>query len=162
MQKYFIVIAVAIVLGVAWYALSPLLRNVEMDEASPLANLPPQELEDPGAGNGQGMTEGVLARAEFVPKAHDVEGQAQLIRVGDEYTVRFENFKTINGPDVNIYLATDTSAEDFVDLGDIKATEGNVNYTVPADTDFTKYDTVLVWCKDFSVLFSYAELENTF
>jgi len=156
-KKTVLFVIIAIAFGIAWYAFSPLLRNIKMDEASPLASLPPTFTEDPGAGNGQGMTEGVLARADFVEKAHDVEGQAQLIRVGDDYTIRFENFKTINGPDVNIYLATDTTAEDFVDLGDIRATEGNVNYEVPAGTDVEKYDTVLVWCKDFSVLFSYAE-----
>lgn len=157
MKKVFFVIIFLVIVAVAWYALSPLLRNIEADEVSPLANLPPQELEDPGVGNGQGA-DGVVATADFVPKAHEVEGRAQLIRIGDEYTVRFEDFKTINGPDVNIYLATDTTAEDFIDLGDIRATEGNVNYEVPAGTDVEKYDTVLVWCKDFSVLFSYAEL----
>ena len=132
-----------------------------MDEASPIAVAEPGVIqEDPGEGNGQGTTAGVLSRADFVAQAHEVEGTAQLIKVGDEYTVRFEDFKSINGPDVNIYLATDTTNSDFIDLGDIKATSGNVNYAVPAGTDLEKYDTVLVWCKAFSVLFSYAELQE--
>ena len=152
-KKTVLFIVIAIALGIVWYALSPLLRNIKMDEASPLENVGVVDgQDDPLSG------EGIRATADFVPKAHAVEGQAQLINVGGDYTVRFENFKTINGPDVHIYLATDILAEDFIDLGSIKATEGNVNYAVPDGTDFQKYDTVLVWCKDFSVLFSYAEL----
>jgi hypothetical protein len=54
-------------------------------------------------------------------------------------------------------LATDRSASDYIDLGKIKATKGNVNYGIPSDVDLEKYDTVLVWCVPFEVLFSYAE-----
>ena len=46
----------------------------------------------------------------------------------------------------------------MIDLGIIKATKGNVNYEIPQDIDTTKYNKVLVWCKPFKVLFSYAEL----
>jgi len=45
---------------------------------------------------------------------------------------------------------------DFVNLGRIRATEGNVNYEIPEGTDLTKYKNVLIWCRAFSVLFSYA------
>ncbi len=154
MKRIVIIIGIVVALGVAYYALSPLWRNVTLDEVSPLAAVVavPDQV-DPSS------SDGVLASAQFVAQAHEVEGRAQLIKIGADHTVRFEDFKTINGPDVNIYLATDTSAQDFIDLGDIKATEGNMNYAVPAETDFTKYDTVLVWCKDFNVLFSYAELK---
>lgn len=161
MKKIVLAVIVLGLLGFAYYTISPLWRNIESNEASPLATLPETDTEALNTNEEQQTTDGVLATADFIPKAHDVEGRAQLIKIGDEYTVRFEDFKTINGPDVQIYLATDTSADDFVDLGDIKATDGNVNYVVPAGTDVQKYDTVLVWCKAFSVLFSYAELQQS-
>ncbi len=101
----------------------------------------------------------VLSQAPFIASAHDVQGKALLIDTGKEKIIRFENFKTINGPALRIYLATDLSAKDFVDLGEIKATEGNVNYQLPAGTDTSKYKNVLVWCKAFSILFSYAQLQ---
>ena len=64
----------------------------------------------------------------------------------------------MNGPDLHIYLSADLDAKDYVDLGAIKATKGNVNYDVPAATDTEKYRYVLVWCEPFRVLFGYAEL----
>jgi hypothetical protein len=157
MKKLFFAALFIAIVGFAYYTISPLWRNIEMDEASPLMTREPTFVEDPGAGNGQAMTDGVRARADLVAKAHEVEGNVQLIKAGDEHYIRFEDLKTINGPDLKIYLASDTTADDFIDLGSIKATEGNVNYTVPEGTDFEKYDTVLIWCKAFSVLFSYAE-----
>ena len=65
-----------------------------------------------------------------------------------------------NGPDLYVYLATDKSTSDFVDLGKLKANNGNQNYEVPEGTDLTKYDTVLIWCKSFSVLFGSADLKS--
>ncbi len=54
---------------------------------------------------------------------------------------------------------TDKSASDFVDFGRLKANIGNQNYEIPEETDLTKYDTVLIWCKAFSVLFGSADLK---
>jgi hypothetical protein len=45
-----------------------------------------------------------------------------------------------------------------VDLGRLKANIGNQNYPIPNGTDMTKYDTALIWCRAFSVLFGSAEL----
>ena len=99
----------------------------------------------------------VLSEASLIASAHEVEGKVLLIQNGPRQMVRFENLKTINGPDLRIYLATDLKATDIVDLGRIKATEGNVNYTIPNGTDTQKYRNVLIWCRAFSVLFSSAE-----
>ena len=101
----------------------------------------------------------LLAQGEFKPRAHEVMGKALLIKTGDSKVLRFEDFETINGPDLHIWLASSLGDEDYVDLGPIKATKGNVNYDVPSDVDTNKYDKVLVWCVPFGVLFSYAELE---
>jgi Electron transfer DM13 len=43
-------------------------------------------------------------------------------------------------------------------LGKLKANNGNQNYDIPSQTDLTKYETVLIWCRPFSVLFESAEL----
>jgi hypothetical protein len=60
-----------------------------------------------------------------------------------------------------VYLSTDRQASDFLDLGRLKANNGNQNYDIPEGTDLSKYDTVLVWCKQFSVLFGSAELTSS-
>lgn len=96
-------------------------------------------------------------RSEMIPNAHEVSGEALIVNSGDKRFLRFENLKTINGPDLRIYLSADLDAKDFVDLGVIRATEGNVNYEIPAGTDLTKYKYAMIWCRAFGVLFSYAE-----
>jgi hypothetical protein len=92
---------------------------------------------------------------------HNAEGTAREINLenGKQF-IRLENFEVTNGPDLYVYLATDKSTSDFVDLGKLKANNGNQNYEVPEGTDLTKYDTVLIWCKSFSVLFGSADLKS--
>jgi hypothetical protein len=90
---------------------------------------------------------------------HNAEGVAKEIDTEDgRKFIRFENFKVTNGPDLYVYLATDQSASDFVDIGKLKANNGNQNYEIPDGTDLAKYKTVVIWCKAFSVLFGSAEL----
>jgi hypothetical protein len=92
---------------------------------------------------------------------HNAEGIAREISLEDgKKFIRFENFKVTNGPDLFVYLATDKSASDFVDIGRLKANNGNQNYPIPEGTDLTKYGTVLIWCKAFSVLFGSADLKS--
>jgi hypothetical protein len=74
--------------------------------------------------------------------------------------LRLEDFKSTNGPDLYVYLSTDKgAATDFVNLGRLKGNIGNQNYDIPKRTDLSKYDTVLIWCRAFSVLFGSAELK---
>jgi hypothetical protein len=92
---------------------------------------------------------------------HNAKGIVKIIPL--EYgsnVLRLENFKSTNGPNVHVYLSTDKSASDFVDLRRLKANNGNQNYDIPNRTNLSKYKTVLIWCKDFSVLFGSAELSN--
>ena len=92
---------------------------------------------------------------------HNAEGVAKVITLQDGNRVlRLENLKATNGPDLYVYLATDKGASDFVDLGRLKGNIGNQNYNIPQGTDLTKYNTVLIWCKSFSVLFGSAILAS--
>ncbi len=158
-QKFTYGVIIVVVLGLAYYLVSPLWRITVADDASPLAaqeqlpmpaitTLPVETPNQPR----------ILAQGDFVAKAHGVQGKALLIEHNGKQTLRFENFETIDGPDVHIYLSSDFSNKDIIDLGDIKATKGNVNYDIPAGVDTTKYNKVLVWCVKFHVLFSAAEL----
>jgi hypothetical protein len=92
---------------------------------------------------------------------HNAEGIAKVVALNDGTSVlRLENFKSTNGPDLYVYLATDKSASDIVNLGRLKGNIGNQNYPIPGGTDLTKYNTALVWCKAFSVLFGSAQLAS--
>lgn len=91
---------------------------------------------------------------------HNAEGQAKVIQLSDGSNfLRLENFRSTNGPDLYVYLSTDKSASDFVNLGRLKGNVGDQNYEIPDGTDLSKYDTALIWCQAFSVLFGSAELE---
>ena len=93
---------------------------------------------------------------------HNAEGEAKVIPIQnqDSNILRLENLRVTNGPDLYVYLATDKTASDFVNVGKLKANNGNQNYNISAGTDLTKYDTVLIWCRPFSVLFGSAELSS--
>jgi Electron transfer DM13 len=93
---------------------------------------------------------------------HNAEGIAKVIPLQDGSSIlRLENLHVTNGPDLYVYLSPDKSASDFIDIGKLKANNGNQNYEIPAGTDISKYDTVLIWCRPFSVLFGSAELSGT-
>ena len=135
--------SLATIAVVAMFIISPYFYDVTVDEALPTASA-----EFP-AGKFVGSGDGI----------HEVEGDVLIIKLedGSQY-VRFENFKSTNGPDLYVYLATDDKASDFVNLGLLKGNIGNQNYEIPEGVDLSKYNKVLVWCKAFSILFGSAEL----
>ncbi len=180
MKKIPISLGVIVVLAVAYWLLSPFWRNVTLDEKLPgttntaitdnlsamdagtKADFEKQtmEMRDEMMEKSDAMPAKqttVMGRANMVARAHDVEGEALLVTSGNETFLRFENLKTINGPDLRIYLSSGLNDDDIVDLGPIRATEGNVNYAIPAGTDLSKYKNAMIWCRAFGVLFSYAQ-----
>jgi hypothetical protein len=90
---------------------------------------------------------------------HNAEGVAKIIQLANGTDIlRLENFKATNGPDLYVYLSTDKTNADIVNLGRLKGNIGNQNYLIPAGTDITKYNTALIWCRAFSVIFGSAQL----
>jgi Electron transfer DM13 len=65
-----------------------------------------------------------------------------------------------NGPDLYVYLSTNKDISDIVNLGRLKGNIGNQNYPIPTGTDISKYNTVLIWCHAYSVLFGSAFLAS--
>ncbi len=157
-KKIIIGIIVALAIPVAVYAGSPLFINETINEPLPISvtmeksdtmmtesGVAPEALSGSFVGVGDGI--------------HNAEGMAKIIQLEDgSQILRLEEFRSTNGPDLYVYLATDEKATDFVSLGPLKANIGNQNYDIPQGTDLSKYDTALVWCKQFSVLFGHANL----
>lgn len=149
MKKIIIPLVAIIFVGVGYWLISPLWRVKYVNEEAPL--------------NSNSQTSVAQATSTlsgiFVNGAHDVSGKAYILNDNSRKILRFEDFKTLNGPDLFIYLASDNNAKDYINLGAIKGTEGNINYIIPQGTDLNKYSNVLVWCRAFSVLFGSAELK---
>ena len=98
---------------------------------------------------------------------HETSGKATLSKADDgHYYVRFEDFRTENGPDLVVYLSSAAStakgtqfAQSFVDLGELKGNIGNQNYRVPDDANLDQFKSVVVWCRRFNVAFGAAPLD---
>lgn len=152
-------VIVLLIAGVLWYALSPLFMNTVADDPLPTAEEQVTEIPSPGRPSEEKPSTAEATPTPIIPTAaHPASGTVRVVMDANDQYLRYENYKTINGPDLRVYLATDTRATDFVDLGPLKATEGNVNYPIPAGTDLNKYRYALTWCEDFAVLFNSAEL----
>ena len=105
---------------------------------------------------GETVKKGPLQNGEY-----EAEGFAFVKEGNAGYMLRLEDFTVEPGPALRVYLATDTTASDFIDLGELKAYGGNLSYdNIPADTDLETYSHVLIWCEPYSVLFAYAQLEG--
>lgn len=109
-----------------------------------------------------------LAEGRFIGLEHETTGRAVVLEAADgNRFLRFEDFETSNGPDLLVYLSSKMPAgpddwygydQDFIDLGALKGNVGNQNYELPADVDFDRYGTAVVWCRRFEVGFAAATL----
>ncbi len=146
MNKIKIIGAIAvgvIATTVVGYTAGPLFYDVTVNEEMPVA------AQYTLMGSFVGVGDGI----------HDAQGNVLIVEADDgSRFLRFENFKATNGPDLFVYLATDETADDFVNLGVLKGNIGNQNYMIPPGADLSNHDTVLIWCKQFSVLFGSAQL----
>ena len=108
----------------------------------------------------------VEAAGSFVSRSHPTEGSSRVLGDGSgQRFLRLEDFRTDNGPDLNVYLSAappDAPAgefdDDFVDLGDLKGNVGSQNYEIPVGLDLEHYSTVAIWCVRFGVVFGAADL----
>lgn len=164
MKTKYILFALAglVIAGFGYYALSPLLRNVRLDEALPMNFMEKKEAgaEAEPAAREEDEREPFIGERFPIKDTplHPAEGYVRIIEAEGKTYVRYEEYKTINGPDLFVYLAKDLDAKEFVNLGELKATEGNINYEVPEDVNIEEYPYVLTWCKAFGVLFNSAKI----
>ncbi|MBW8730402.1 MAG: DM13 domain-containing protein [Terrabacter sp.] len=113
----------------------------------------------------------VVGQGRFVDGEHATSGTAKVLELADGTTVlRLEGFSTSDGPDVVVWLTDQPAGGDdwhryddgrFVPLGDLKATDGNQNYAVPAGTDLSGLTSVVIWCDRFDVAFGSAPIRST-
>lgn len=102
---------------------------------------------------------------------HETNGRASIYRQQDgSFLLLLTDFKTSNGPDVHVVL---TTADDpalqsktlgsglhSVEIASLKGNEGDQSYTVPADTDLDRYNTVAIYCERFHAIFGAGTLQK--
>jgi hypothetical protein len=174
-----VLVAAAIIGPLGWYLGSPLFLSRTIDEAPPVAAADPSPAPPSASPSTRsdattapsdslepspGATATPLQRAgSFVggDEFHFGEGMARLIETSPgTFTVRLEDFAVRNGPDLYVYLSPDADgyADGAIELGRLKADRGNQNYEIPAGTDVSKVESIVIWCKQFAVLFATATL----
>lgn len=132
-----------------WYAFSPLLFDDVVEET---------------------LTEAtVVATGTFrdADRAHQGSGTATLVALpGGGHEIQLTEFQVTNGPDLEVWLSahpdpassSDVADNPWVALGQLKGNVGDQAYDVPAGTDIAAYQSVVIWCEQFGVLFSPAAL----
>jgi len=169
------------VLAVAWWLVSPLFIDDEVDEAFPMsanAMIPDDmtaeaveaEMEEAAVAPDTEVLDDMpddsapvaLAGGEFTgaDDFHQGSGSATIYGLEDgSHVVRFEDFVVTNGPDLHVFLVPpDGTMDDYIDLGSLKGNVGNQNYEIPTDLDVSTIDRVIIYCVPFSVLFASASL----
>ena len=156
--------AAAVALGafvLVWFQPQKLFIDERVDEALPSAAAAPSGRDTAAAERPMLRT---LSLAPFVSHEHASRGRARVIRLADgRRYVRFERFRTSNGPLLRVYLSAARADgpggafdDRFVDLGALKGNIGDQNYLIPAATRLRAYRSVVVWCKRFGVPFAAA------
>ncbi len=196
MNRNIVVILGVVVLVAAWFFVSPLFidrtvdesfdfvaDNGELDMQAVMAISPNErhammpEIMDaaarapdrPASDSMPANTPQAIARGKFVDAdaIHKGSGQAIIYKLPDGmHLVRFEDFRTTNGPALVVYLAEHPSPTEanhvtdggYIRLGKLKGNVGNQNYAIPEGTDIGDYNSVVIWCELFGVLFSPAAL----
>ncbi|MGH7613970.1 MAG: DM13 domain-containing protein [Gemmatimonadales bacterium] len=150
-RKHLLVAATLVVAVGGWYVFRPerAFLDTRVSEAAPVDSAT------------------VLLLGEFAPRAHEGRGRAEVLQVADgRRMLRFTEFETLNGPDLQVYLLgsvdaasrRDLDASGFLSLGALKGNAGDQNYEIPADADLAQYRAVSVWCRRFGVNFTTAVL----
>ena len=167
----------ALVIGAAlsaivWYLASPLFVRTYMNEAVPSAapslNVTGAFPSATGLLNEASPTAGprVILSGElgYVDTIHNGRGPVRIVGVGGRRYVRFEDVMLTNAPDVHVYLSRETGGKwsegSSLYLGPLKATDGSFNYELPANVDLSSYRSVVVWCRAFHVLITWADLRD--
>lgn len=107
------------------------------------------------------MGDPVSAEKPFVKKRYTIHGSAKVEQIDGETRLVFsEDFKTKSGPDLKLYLSkmplSTLSAQDIdqnaVRLSVLKSHRGTQSYLIPADIDISEYESVVIQCEAYTVL----------
>jgi hypothetical protein len=168
--------------GIAWWLFSPLFIHNTANDANPFSGVPSTANTpahgSPAVSGSTATPTGpvILATGKFIDKKNSGAGLANdhgsgnvsIGRTaGGTYLIYFDHLNVTNGPDLHVYLAPTSNSTDAeqvkstgVDLGTLAATEGSLNVTIPAEIgkNLTKYHSVVIVCKTFSVIFTTAPI----
>jgi hypothetical protein len=173
MRRRVIWIALAVLLvgaglGLYWFQPWKLFTSRTVNEVLP--TFQPVE-PPPDASTTAEPANALVAAGKIITHEHESSGTASLVRLADgRVQLVLQDLVTSDGPDLRVWLTDQPVIEGregwhvfddgrYVELGPLKANQGNQVYDVPAGTDLEGLRSVSIWCKRFSVSFGAAPLE---
>ena len=162
-RRKLIIAAAVLVVAIGWYLFRPELIFVSRSVNEEFPSSAAQQMTASNA------SPTMLSQGRFHGVSHETKGVAALYQLPDgKRVLRFTEFETSNGPDVQVYLVAAADASDnetvtkagFIHLGALKGTIGDQNYDVPADVELNTYQAVTIWCRRFGVNFGTAPLKH--
>ncbi|MBZ0292029.1 MAG: DM13 domain-containing protein [Anaerolineae bacterium] len=130
-----------------------------------VTELPEADQAMPEMQGAEDVTSGSFTRIDSV---HWAEGTATIYQLPDNSKIlRLEDFRSANGPDLRVILSaaeapmTDEEMRQGnldLELGLLKGTIGNQNYQIPSQIDLSQYNSVVIYCRSFGIVFSSAPI----
>jgi hypothetical protein len=151
------VVGLVVLVGL-WYAFRPekLFTSTRVNEA------PPQQLQNAPT---------PIYTGRFVGEVHKTSGRATVLKQTDgSRLLKFTDFSTSDEPQLHVLLVdgkNPNAIKDFsltsvknIDLGDLKGTQGDQIYQIPATADLQTYNTVAIYGEHSHTNFGSASLEE--
>lgn len=104
---------------------------------------------------------------EFERRSKRLNGDWTVEQRGERTFIVFsEDFRAANGPDLKIFLSPQsyddvtgkTAVNGAINIGELKKTRGVQEYELPADLQLADYESILVHCEKFAVLWGGSDL----
>jgi hypothetical protein len=175
-------VSLAVALPMGWYLGSPIFIRTSLVEPGPTVSATPVASVVPSISPARwGVPWGsprapptpsvtpfaptTLASGDFsgTDDFHFGSGTVSIVEVEPgRYHLRLDDFSVRNGPDLFVYLSPDADgyADDALELGKLKATDGSFGYDLPDGVDPARFRSALIWCKQFSHLFAVAPFDG--
>ncbi|MEM7347087.1 MAG: DM13 domain-containing protein [Chloroflexota bacterium] len=147
------------------------LAAMEAEVLAASADMPDEVMEEPMPEEAASAEPIIVAQGQFqdADSFHQGSGSATIYQLADgSHVLRFEDFEVTNGPDLHVLLSTAggsgptpsgrSDIGEYIDLGSLKGNIGSQNYEIPVDVDLSQYQSVVIYCMPFHVVFSTAGL----
>jgi hypothetical protein len=114
----------------------------------------------------------IVARGAFtaVDEVRNASGNVIIYQQADNSkVVRFEEFVAVNGPDLRVMLTAKTLDQltadpslgiTDVDLGPLRGTQGNQNYSLPPEINVSSYTRVVIVSNSLNIVYSIAPIQT--
>jgi Electron transfer DM13 len=110
----------------------------------------------------------ILSSGEFRSLEHETSGTARILELANgRRFVRLDDLRTSSGPDLVVLLSETPAAQEswgaYDDgrtalLGSLKGNVGSQNYAIPSNVDPSRFRSVVIWCRRFTVGFGAAPI----